>query len=277
MEMSTKKYISPGGWFSLRYPETWNEFEDEEGSFLFYNPEKWVGNFRISVFKDTSLSYANEVLADERKWNTSAQDVKVGSWECVYSCENFTESGEDYVTHLWMTGSLDTVAECSFSTLPGAPKELAESIIASLELRDQKKQYPKECIPIRVLEINEVNEAFEWATSQIKKNLKKDFSSVEQDIERIQQMINNNEYTSNQKDVWMAFGIAFGTILVNEIDGMDWVTVMDGRQEYPALRFRQTKVVVDLRNLIYERLRSGGRCDLRKEYIRIKAEVEAVL
>lgn len=128
-----------------------------------------------------------------------------------------------------------------------------------------------------MLEINEVNEAFEWATSQIKKNLKKDFSSVEQDIERIQQMINNNEYTSNQKDVWMAFGIAFGTILVNEIDGMDWVTVMDGRQEYPALRFRQTKVVVDLRNLIYERLRSGGRCDLRKEYIRIKAEVEAVL
>lgn len=122
MEMSTKKYISPGGWFSLRYPETWNEFEDEEGSFLFYNPEKWVGNFRISVFKDTSLSYANEVLADERKWNTSAQDVKVGSWKCVYSCENFTESGEDYVTHLWMTGSLDTVAECSFSTLPGAPE-----------------------------------------------------------------------------------------------------------------------------------------------------------
>ena len=28
--MNTKKYISPGGWFSLQYPDTWNEFEDEE-------------------------------------------------------------------------------------------------------------------------------------------------------------------------------------------------------------------------------------------------------
>ncbi len=46
-----KKYISPGAWFSMVYPADWNEFEDGEGSFLFYNPNEWTGNFRISAFK----------------------------------------------------------------------------------------------------------------------------------------------------------------------------------------------------------------------------------
>ncbi len=36
--MDKKRYIAPGGWFALYYPERWSEFEDEEGSFLFYDP-----------------------------------------------------------------------------------------------------------------------------------------------------------------------------------------------------------------------------------------------
>ena len=35
----------------MTYPVDWNEFEDGEGSFLFYNPNEWTGNFRISAFK----------------------------------------------------------------------------------------------------------------------------------------------------------------------------------------------------------------------------------
>lgn len=275
--METKKYISPGGWFSLRYPENWNEFEDEEGSFLFYNPEKWSGNFRISVFKDASPDYAREILLDEKKLNPYAQNVKIGNRECVYSLEHVVESGKEYVTHIWVTGCSDTVAECSFTTLPDNSPEVAEDIIASLELRDQKKKYPKEYIPIRVLEINEVNEMFEWAVAQIKKYLKKDFTSSEQDIERIQRMIDSDWFSLTQKNVWTAFGIAFGTILVNEIDGMEWVTVIDGKQEYPALRFGQTEIVVDPQRLIYGMLKSGNKCNLYKEYTLIKTKVEAVL
>lgn len=43
-----KKFISPGAWFSMVYPADWNEFEDGEGSFLFYNPNEWTGNFSNS-------------------------------------------------------------------------------------------------------------------------------------------------------------------------------------------------------------------------------------
>ena len=49
-----KKYISPGSWFSLEYPDNWCEFEDSEDCFLFYNPDKWTGNYRISAYRGNS-------------------------------------------------------------------------------------------------------------------------------------------------------------------------------------------------------------------------------
>ena len=82
--MQGKKFISPGAWFSMNYPSDWNEFEDGEGSFLFYNPEVWTGNFRISAFKGKA-GYGKDVIRQELKENDSASLVKVGTWECAYS------------------------------------------------------------------------------------------------------------------------------------------------------------------------------------------------
>ena len=81
--MDTKKYISPGGWFSLQYPAAWSEFEDEPGSFLFYDPEKWSGNFRISAYKDRSSSYAEDVMTDELRRSDQVKPVRVGRWNCA--------------------------------------------------------------------------------------------------------------------------------------------------------------------------------------------------
>lgn len=72
------KYISPGSWFSLEYPNDWREFEDEEDSFLFYNPEKWNGNFRISAYRGKSAKYAQDCMADELQQNQSARREQAG-------------------------------------------------------------------------------------------------------------------------------------------------------------------------------------------------------
>ena len=64
----SKKFISPGAWFSMLYPADWNEFEDGEGSFLFYNPSEWTGNFRISAYKGNAM-YGREVTRQELKDN----------------------------------------------------------------------------------------------------------------------------------------------------------------------------------------------------------------
>lgn len=274
--METKKYISPGGWFSLEYPCQCNEFEDEEGSFLFYNPEKWDGNFRISAFKDSSANYAESCMADELRSNPAPSQVTVGDWKCIYSKESFLEKGESYDSHFWITGKGNVSIECSFTVKAGGSKGWAEAVIASLVIRPDDGRQPKEVIPIRVLEINKVNESYDWAVSTIKKKLKKDFTSSKEDIASLQKTIDGGEFNTDRMESWISFGIAFGTILVNEMDGMEWVTVVDGKNEFPALRFGDTKVMVHS-DFLWKKVQAGEKCNLQQEFERIRNEVEKVL
>lgn len=270
------KYIAPGGWFSLEYPIGWHEFEDTEESFLFYNPDSWTGNFRISAYKGEAPDYGRQCIDYELE-NSAASLVKVGRWDCAYSAETFQEEGTWYTSHLWVTGEGNTSVECSFTLPRGGSKLPAEDIIRSLQLRREGVAYPREIIPIRVLEIGEVNSAFEWASTTIKKQLTKDFTSSEADIDRIRQVMESGRFSPQQRTAWESFGIAFGTILVNEMEGMEWVTVIDGRKEYPALQFEHSDLVVDPAALVWEKVKKGQPCDLKAEFDRIKREAEAVL
>lgn len=271
------KYIAPGSWFSLEYPSDWREFEDTENSFLFYNPDKWCGNFRISAFRGESRSYASECIDYELQQTPGTRRIKVGAWECAYNTENFQENGAWYTSHLWVTGKDTVSVECSFTVAKGESVKPAEAIIASLWVRGEDDRPLHEVIPVRVLEIDVINDCFDWAVSTIKKQLTKDFTSSEADVQSIQKVIDSNRFNKNQRQAWEGFGVAFGAILVNEMDGMDWVTVIDGQKEFPALRFADTELMVYPLSLIWEKVRQGQACDLKAEYARIKAAVEALL
>lgn len=271
------KYISPGGWFSLEYPATWREFEDTEESFLFYDPNEWTGNFRISAYRDASADYARQCMAYELKENSASTPVKVGKWECAYSAETFQEAGSWYTTHIWVTGEGCTSIECSFTVQKGGDKKLAENIIQSLQIRPEGANISKEIIPVRVLEIGEVNQAFEWTSTTVKKQLTKDFTGVETDIESLQQVMNSGRFQAQQRMAWENFGLTFGVILVNEMDGMEWVTVVDGTKEYPALQFMHSDWLINPAALVWDKVKKGLPCDLKAEFKRIKREAEAML
>ncbi len=277
MEKNKRMYISPGSWFSLEYPSDWREFEDTEESFLFYNPDKWTGNFRISAYRGDNRGYAKAGMDDELKQTRGAKPVRCGNWKCVYWAESFQEKGNWYTTHFWITGQDDVLVECSFTVAKGEGVKTAEEIVASLRIRQMNEKPWKAVIPVRVLEIETINEAYDWAVSTIKKQLAKDFTGCEEDINRIQQVIDCGRFKTEQRQVWESFGIAFGTILINEMDGMDWVTVIDGKQEYPALRFADTDVVVYPTKFIWNAVSNGKPCNLNDEYLRIRAEVERTL
>ena len=100
------KYISPGSWFSLEYPSDWREFEDTEDSFLFYNPDKWMGNFRISAYQGESHTYAQECIDYEMQQSRGVKLVKAGKWSCAYLTESFQENGAWYTSHIWVTGKV---------------------------------------------------------------------------------------------------------------------------------------------------------------------------
>ena len=153
----------------------------------------------------------------------------------------------------------------------------AESIITSLKVRCEGEKPWKEVIPVRVLEINAINESFDWAVMTIKKQLTKDFTSSEADIASIQKVMDSGKFNNSQRQAWESFGMAFGAILVNEMDGMEWVTVIDGQKEYPALKFAETDVMVYPQQLIWSRVKNGKSCSLKAEFDKIKAEVEKAI
>ncbi|NDV67165.1 DUF3805 domain-containing protein [Bacteroides sp. 224] len=268
-----KKFISPNAWFSMIYPDGWNEFEDAEGTFLFYNPNHWTGNFRISAYKPEKAAGANSFgrsfMQEELDKNESASFIKVGKLECAYSKEMFQEEGTYYVTHLWVTGIDNIAFECTFTVPKGEKIEEAEAVIASLELRKEGQKYPAELIPLRVLEVHEINESYEWTVEVMKKQLKKDFQATEDDVIKIQQLIDNNIFTPKQKDAWVALGIAICIILANEVEGMEWMTLIDGNREAPVLKYKDSEIVVDPLSLIWSKIKRGQPCDVASEYKRI--------
>lgn len=261
--MQGKKFISPRAWFSMNYPSDWNEFEDGEGSFLFYNPDVWTGNFRISAFKGNA-TYGKDTVRQELQENESASPVKVGGLECAYSKEMFQEEGTYYTSHLWITGIDDIAFECSFTVPKGESAKQAEEIITTLEVRKEGVKYPAELIPVRLSEIYQINEGYEWVVSLVKQELKKDFQGVEEDLEKLQQILDSGKIGPKKKDEWLAIGIAVCTILTNEVEGIEWKTLIDGNREAPVLEYKDS--VIDPMKLTWSKIKAGQPCNVIEEY-----------
>lgn len=261
-----KKFISPGAWFSMNYPAVWNEFEDTEESFLFYNPDEWTGNFRISAYKGLA-GFGQETVKDELRENPSAKPVKVGNLSCAYSKEMFEEEGAYYVTHLWITGIDNVAFECSFTVARGGAVSEAEAVIASLEIRHEGVKYPAEVIPVRISEICQINDAYEWVSNTVKDTLKKDFQGTEEDLEGMQALVDGGTFTPKKKHSWLALGIVLCVIMTNEMDGLEWRTLIDGNREDPVLLNTTTGQCIDPMKLVWSKVRAGEKVDLKAAYM----------
>lgn len=264
--VESKKFISPGAWFSMLYPISWSEFEGGEDSFLFYNPDKWTGNFRISAYRGQNNNYGAESIKQELKDNSSAITVKVEILSCAYSKESFMEGELEYTSHIWITGIDDVAFECSFTAPEGSSLIEAENTIASLQVRKPEVKYPAEIIPVRLLEIYQINEAFEWMSSTVKDSLKKDFQGGEGDIENMQKIIDNGTFSPKKKDAWMSIGIVLCVILANEVEGMEWRTLIDGNREVPVLFNRTTGDWIDPMKLTWSKIKVGEKVHLAETY-----------
>ncbi len=273
----TKRFISPGAWFSMLYPSSWHESEDVEGTFLFYDPDNWTGNFRISAYKAEaqlagSEHYGRESIRAELEENKAAAKVRVGELECAYSKETYMEAGVYYTSHIWITG-IDCVAfECSFTVPKGESARAAEEIIASLTVRKDGQKYPAEVIPVRLSEIYTINEGCDRAVTLIKDLLKQDFQGVEGDLPRLQEVMNTLERTPKQKEDWIACGIAACVILASEIDGPEWCTLIDGNREVPVLHYLPGRTA-DPMQLTWSKIKAGLPCNIVEEYHRLVDEI----
>ena len=272
-----KKFISPGGWFSLEYPSDWNEFENSEDTFLFYNPDLWNGNFRISATLGRNTEYGKVCLNNELKENPTAVVSRIGKTGCVYSFETFQEGAAWYTSYFWMLDYGKICIECSFTTHKNGEKSIAEKIIQSIFVPKTKHFFKHEIIPIRILEVGEVNAAFEDVEKLVKKELSKDFTGTEKDIVKLQHLLYSPNPKYQKPEVKSNIALAFGTILVNEMDGMEWFTLIEAEKECPVLCFEDSTITIDPLALINNKVKNNGSCDLTEEFNHIRQQVNDFL
>lgn len=255
----------------MMYPATWSEFEDGEGSFLFYNPAQWTGNFRISAYKGNA-TYGDDAVRQELKENQSAAATTIGNHRCAYSREMFEENGAYYTSHLWIVGIGNIAFECSFTVNKGDSPADAEAIIASIEVRKEGVKYPAEIIPVRLSEIYQINEAYEWVASSVKEQLKKDFQGTEADLENMQKLIDSNTIPPKKKEAWTSLGITLCAIIANEVDGLEWMTLIDGNREAPILQNSTTMECIDPMKLVWSKVKAGEAFNLVEVYKEILSD-----
>ena len=142
----------------------------------------------------------------------------------------------------------------------------AEQVIASLQVRKPGVKYPAELIPVRVSEICQINEAYEWVSNTVKDLLKKDFQGVEADVENMQQVVDRGVIGPKKKDHWLAMGITLCVIMANEEDGMEWRTLIDGNREAPVLLNTATGQWVDPMKLAWSKVKAGEKVNLAEAY-----------
>lgn len=262
----TKRFIAPGTWFSMDYPADWNEFEDTAEAFLFYNPDEWTGNFRISAYRGNA-TYGHDSVMQELCENSSARGVNVGGYECAYSQEMFMEEGRYYVSHIWVVGMDDIAFECTFTTERGKTVDEAQQVIASLQVRRLGVKYPAELIPVRISEIYQIDQAYEWVEKTVKEFLKKDFQGTEDDLQAMQELVDKSVITSKKKEHWLAMGIVLCVILANEVDGLEWRTLIDGNREAPVLLNLSAGTWVDPMKLLWSRVKVGNEVNVKEAYV----------
>ena len=234
-----KKFISPGSWFAFTYPEEWFEFSEEADCFLFYNPEKWNGNFRISAYRDASSSFGDTMM--RQALNTpKAKLMKVGRWETIYSAEPFTEQLVEYITHRWTIGCGQTCVECSFTeeAQSGEALGMVNALIASLEILQPRDTFHNQYIPVRVSEVELIESCYATIEELGMKLFKERFRDFDYNVRLLQKLAQRPELTKQLgSDAGAVMGIVLCVLLTESIEGLEWNTYVNGKVEAPVLMY----------------------------------------
>jgi hypothetical protein len=118
--MKSKIFTSESGWFSLTLPEKWEEYDDEEGTYAFFDTESWTGNFRITPLRWTRPENSNEdqaykFIVKKTRENEAATKIQLGDFACSFYKEDLTNDKENSVIYYWIIGKMNTLFICSFT------------------------------------------------------------------------------------------------------------------------------------------------------------------
>jgi len=111
--MSYWEFTSSNNWFSTKLPKNWSEYEDEEGTYAFFNTDEWSGNLRITPYRwPDDSDKAPEYIKDELNDNPNAVAIKIGDWDAAFYSK---EAKDDCLIYFWAMGIRNHLFLCSFT------------------------------------------------------------------------------------------------------------------------------------------------------------------
>mgnify|MGYP002579646376 CR=1 FL=1 len=140
-----------------------------------------------------------------------------------------------------------------------------EEVLEAIKTRDYNDMNK----PVGALKIADdaiVIDSTKLSIEQVKEQLKKDFQGMEEDLDSMQQVIDSGTIGPKKKEAWLSFGIAICVILANEVDGLEWMTLIDGNREAPVLQNLTTGEWIDPMKLVWSKVKAGEPCNLVETY-----------
>ena len=229
-----KTFVSPESWFSFDYPDSWFEFEEDSDDFLFYNPDNWSGNFRISAYRDSDNGYGRRCM-DEEMRGAGASLVQIGRWKAVERTDHFTEEGVSYVGWYWTIGQGCTCVECSFVAPASSNGDQGRKIVESLTVNAPGVFFKDRLVTLRLAEITEIDDAYNRVEKLLKKSAKAGLSNLQKGLDTLQRLVDSGEAKQLGRDANTVLGLTFCALLAEEYDDFEWKTWVDGHKECAML------------------------------------------
>ena len=98
------------------------------------------------------------------------------------------------------------------------------------------------------------------------------FTHTDSDLVILQRLLDNRFVGAEQSSELQSMGLVFGEILARRAD-LIWVTVVDSYGRDPALRFRDTSLILFPMTMISKRVENGQRVDVAELMAQMEREV----
>jgi hypothetical protein len=97
------------------------------------------------------------------------------------------------------------------------------------------------------------------------------------DLERLQRVLDRGFVSRESTFSLQALGMAFGKVFVNAHAGYDWWMVEDEYGRDPAIRWRDTSLLVFPRTMLSKRIEDGEAVDVVDLYAQLEARLEQLI
>lgn len=97
------------------------------------------------------------------------------------------------------------------------------------------------------------------------------------DLELLQAVLDGSHVAPDQAYDLQCLGVAFGSVLIASFPGLDWAIIEDEYGRDPAVRYRDTTLVLNALTMISKRVEDGETVNVRDLLVRVVSELPSVM